>query len=509
MAPPEAVVDAQRRDDHDAIRDRPIDEVRVGDVGQAAAGHDHQRAVGKAEARGRVDDQARALPNRFGAVSSIWPLAGRTSGAPMLAVGSGMLRRPLARAAATSPRQPAMFASRSVPGRARVHDDPGERRSAAVRQQARRTRLASCRRAPSFRSTIGLRSSTGRRPWGTLEPRSRLSVQPIATRASASATVFFSLQNRAMAAVGGMIARVPSCLSAFVTAALLAAACQPGAGTAARRAAAERAARAGASGARAAAAVRRAPRARPARRARRVPAAARGAGGSGSGGAAGTSGAAGTTGGAGTGGSTGNGGRGGSGAGGNAGAAGAGGRGGSTRKRRPRRGRPGRAGVTCTTPPPTGASYAIDATGVTFTLNPGRMRVQVCKDDIIRVQYTSGVVDPEQDVAVGQRDLGHADLLRDGGGRRSDHHDRAHEGEGHREQRPRQLHGSERHRAHLRVQQEPHRRRPSRASPPTPSPPRSTRRATKRCSASASSRTACINRKGIDAAHAQREHADP
>jgi alpha-D-xyloside xylohydrolase len=40
-------------------------------------------------------------------------------------------------------------------------------------------------------------------------------------------------------------------------------------------------------------------------------------------------------------------------------------------------------------PPPTGGTYAVDATGVTFTLNPGRLRLQICKEDIIRVQYTT------------------------------------------------------------------------------------------------------------------------
>jgi alpha-D-xyloside xylohydrolase len=39
--------------------------------------------------------------------------------------------------------------------------------------------------------------------------------------------------------------------------------------------------------------------------------------------------------------------------------------------------------------PPSNASYAIDANGVTFTLDPGRLRVQVCQDDILRVEYTS------------------------------------------------------------------------------------------------------------------------
>ena len=35
------------------------------------------------------------------------------------------------------------------------------------------------------------------------------------------------------------------------------------------------------------------------------------------------------------------------------------------------------------------SSYTTDATGVTFIMNTGRMRLQVCKEDIIRVQYTT------------------------------------------------------------------------------------------------------------------------
>jgi alpha-D-xyloside xylohydrolase len=35
------------------------------------------------------------------------------------------------------------------------------------------------------------------------------------------------------------------------------------------------------------------------------------------------------------------------------------------------------------------ATYTTDSTGVTFTMNTGRMRLQVCKEDIIRVQYTT------------------------------------------------------------------------------------------------------------------------
>jgi alpha-D-xyloside xylohydrolase len=40
-------------------------------------------------------------------------------------------------------------------------------------------------------------------------------------------------------------------------------------------------------------------------------------------------------------------------------------------------------------PPPASGSYAIDATGVTFTLGAGRLRLQVCTADIIRVEYTT------------------------------------------------------------------------------------------------------------------------
>lgn len=43
----------------------------------------------------------------------------------------------------------------------------------------------------------------------------------------------------------------------------------------------------------------------------------------------------------------------------------------------------------CPTPAPTGESFTADATGVTFTLNAGRLRLQICKEDIIRVQYTN------------------------------------------------------------------------------------------------------------------------
>lgn len=50
--------------------------------------------------------------------------------------------------------------------------------------------------------------------------------------------------------------------------------------------------------------------------------------------------------------------------------------------------------LACEGPPPTGSAYAVDATGVTFTLSPGRLRVQVCKEDVIRIEYTSAASIP-------------------------------------------------------------------------------------------------------------------
>ncbi len=86
-------------------------------------------------------------------------------------------------------------------------------------------------------------------------------------------------------------------------------------------------------------------------------------------GGTGTAGSPGGTGGIGAGGTTGPLGSGGQGAGGQTGA------GGST--------------VTCTGAAPTGTTFTVDTTGVTFTVGSGKMKVQVCAADIIRVVYTS------------------------------------------------------------------------------------------------------------------------
>ncbi len=61
-------------------------------------------------------------------------------------------------------------------------------------------------------------------------------------------------------------------------------------------------------------------------------------------------------------------------------------------------GRTGSGGstVTCTEPAPTSSSVTVDAAGVAFAVGTGRMKVYVCKDDILRVQYTSTSAMPEK-----------------------------------------------------------------------------------------------------------------
>ena len=53
----------------------------------------------------------------------------------------------------------------------------------------------------------------------------------------------------------------------------------------------------------------------------------------------------------------------------------------------------GSTSLNCSTPP-TSTAFTVDSTGVTFTVGTGRMRVQVCKEDIFRVQYTSASTIP-------------------------------------------------------------------------------------------------------------------
>jgi alpha-D-xyloside xylohydrolase len=51
--------------------------------------------------------------------------------------------------------------------------------------------------------------------------------------------------------------------------------------------------------------------------------------------------------------------------------------------------------LSCPTPPE-GDSYAIDAEGITFTVESGQMRVEICKADILRVKYTTEASFPEK-----------------------------------------------------------------------------------------------------------------
>jgi alpha-D-xyloside xylohydrolase len=120
------------------------------------------------------------------------------------------------------------------------------------------------------------------------------------------------------------------------------------------------------------------------------------AGATGSGGASGGAGAGGSATGGGTAGATGSGGAsGGAGVGGRIGGAGGTGSGGvSGQLGSGGLGAGGQTGaggstVTCTGAAPTGTTFTVDTTGVTFTVGTGKMKVQVCAADIIRVVYTS------------------------------------------------------------------------------------------------------------------------
>ena len=124
-----------------------------------------------------------------------------------------------------------------------------------------------------------------------------------------------------------------------------------------------------------------------------------GTGGVGIGGSAGSGGV--TTGGSGATGGQGDGGLGGTGAvgaggTGGSGALGGGGLGGTGGE--PTGGLPGTGGAPpdCPTPEPNGDGYSTDGMDVTFTLDSGVERLQICTDNIIRVQYTSGSSIPEK-----------------------------------------------------------------------------------------------------------------
>ncbi|MES1175586.1 MAG: glycoside hydrolase family 31 protein [Myxococcales bacterium] len=52
--------------------------------------------------------------------------------------------------------------------------------------------------------------------------------------------------------------------------------------------------------------------------------------------------------------------------------------------------------LTCPTPPAASDAYAVDATGISFKLSAGRMNVQICKEDIVRVAYTTASALPSK-----------------------------------------------------------------------------------------------------------------
>jgi alpha-D-xyloside xylohydrolase len=113
-------------------------------------------------------------------------------------------------------------------------------------------------------------------------------------------------------------------------------------------------------------------------------------GSGGTAGAAGTTGVGGATGGAATGGRSG-------GAGGTAGQSGSGGQGAGGQT-----GTGGTPAVACgpaptCAAPPASTAYTVDTTGVTFTVGSGKMKVQVCTANIIRVEYASASSIPTKD----------------------------------------------------------------------------------------------------------------
>jgi len=120
-----------------------------------------------------------------------------------------------------------------------------------------------------------------------------------------------------------------------------------------------------------------------------------GGGASGASGGAGNAGAAANSGQGTSGGDAATAGNGSSGASGSAGAAGAAGSGsGGAAGNGGQGGSAGGAPLTCTTPAPTSTTFTVDATGVTFTVGTGKMKLQVCKEDIIRVAYTTAATLP-------------------------------------------------------------------------------------------------------------------
>ena len=123
-----------RRNHDDPFGDRRIHQVGIRHVRQAAPGHHDQRPVGEAQAGGQVDDHVRALGPVRGGISD---LTARRPGEG--SSGAGPRVRDVAQPAGGGRRHqssPAGHVGVEVgPGPAGVHDDAGQLRPAAVRQQ--------------------------------------------------------------------------------------------------------------------------------------------------------------------------------------------------------------------------------------------------------------------------------------------------------------------------------------------------------------------------------------
>jgi alpha-D-xyloside xylohydrolase len=52
--------------------------------------------------------------------------------------------------------------------------------------------------------------------------------------------------------------------------------------------------------------------------------------------------------------------------------------------------------LTCPAPAPTSTAFTTDASGVTFSVNGGQLRLQVCAEDIVRVAYTTAATLPKK-----------------------------------------------------------------------------------------------------------------
>ena len=141
-----------------------FDEVRIGDIGNRPPVTTTSGRYGRLNS----DDASKiksAPSERLALVSSTLPLAGLLRAELTLAVGSGMSRRPLWRAAVTMARQPLTFSSRLGHGLLALTTMPA---SFGPPPLASNIAYSPCQLSeePSLVMTTALRSSTGKSPCG-------------------------------------------------------------------------------------------------------------------------------------------------------------------------------------------------------------------------------------------------------------------------------------------------------------------------------------------------------